>query len=108
MGGRGWMWGKRRKRIIFVDLPSECVLYVPTDPRTVCLDDQSKIVLTYVELQALKLVYLDNLTQYEAAMKMGIPRSTLWRIIENARRKIVQALVERRPILIARSERGEC
>ncbi len=103
------MWGKRRKRFIFLEISPECVLYIPTNPGSICLEEQGRcIVLTYVELQALKLVYLDNLTQYEAAMRMGIPRSTLWRIIENARRKIVQALIERRPILIARTEDGRC
>ncbi len=102
------MWGKRRRRFIFIEIPSECVLYIPTDSGSTCFESSNQIVITHVELQALKLVYLDNLTQYEAAMRMGIPRSTLWRIIENARRKIIQALVERRPILIAKTEDGRC
>ena len=52
------------------------------------------------EYEALRLVYLEKLTQEEAANKMGISRGTLWRILDNGRRKIIQALVEKRPIII--------
>ena len=75
--------------MVFIDIPSTCVLYmpIPISQAQQCPEiPQDRVVLTYVELQALKLVYLDNLTQHEAALRMGLPRSTFWRILENARR----------------------
>ena len=53
------------------------------------------------ELEALRLVYLEGLTQREASEKMGISRGTLWRLLDSGRKKLVQALVERRPIILA-------
>jgi len=43
------------------------------------------------EFEALRLVYLEGRTQEEAA---------LWRALDSGRRKLVQALVERRPIVL--------
>ncbi len=107
-----WMWGKRRKREVTLDVPTDCTLYLPLSldkANILCPEGvQDRIVLTYVELQALKLVYVDNMTHTEAAYRMGLPRSTFWRVLESGRRKLIQALVERKPILIASTEQGQC
>ena len=52
------------------------------------------------ELEALRLVYYLGLTQEEAAKKMGISRGTLWRALSSGRKKLVSALVERRPLIL--------
>jgi predicted DNA-binding protein (UPF0251 family) len=49
--------------------------------------------LTRVELEALRLIDQENLTQEKAAEIMKISRGTLWRIIQDARQKVIQALV---------------
>ena len=58
------------------------------------------------ELEALRLVYLKGKTQNEAARMMGVSRGTLWRILDNARRKVVMALVESRPLIITSRPHG--
>jgi len=60
----------------------------------------SPIQLRPDELEALRLVYLEGKTQEEAAAMMNISRGTLWRALSSGRRKLVQALIERRPIII--------
>ncbi len=52
------------------------------------------------EFEALRLVYLEDRTQEEAAKLMRISRGTLWRALDSGRRKLLQALVERRPLII--------
>lgn len=69
-----------------------------------CLNPQP-IELTYPEFEALRLVDLENLTQEEVGKRMKTSRGTVWRLLESARKKIAQALVESRPILI--SPKGE-
>ncbi|RLI37086.1 hypothetical protein DRO60_04950 [Candidatus Bathyarchaeota archaeon] len=59
------------------------------------------VVLMPDELEALRLVYLEGLTQREASRRMGISRGTLWRLLDSGRRKIVRALVERRPLVLS-------
>ena len=58
------------------------------------------------ELEALRLVYLEGKTQNEAAKMMGVSRGTLWRILDNARRKVVMAIIESRPLIITSRPHG--
>jgi len=52
------------------------------------------------ELEALRLVDLEGLSQEEAGERMGVSRGTVWRLLQSARRKTAQALSEGRPIRI--------
>ncbi|MCK5031731.1 MAG: DUF134 domain-containing protein, partial [Thermoplasmatales archaeon] len=51
------------------------------------------VVLSIEELEALRLVDLEDLTQEEAAAMMGVSRKTLWNDLHRARKKVVNALV---------------
>ncbi|MFW6122589.1 MAG: DUF134 domain-containing protein [Petrotogales bacterium] len=51
------------------------------------------MILTIEELEALRLVDLEDLTQEEAAAMMGVSRKTLWNDLQRARKKVVYALV---------------
>jgi predicted DNA-binding protein (UPF0251 family) len=48
--------------------------------------------LSRAELEALRLVDKQNLTQEQAAERMQISRGTLWRIMQQARKKLITAL----------------
>ena len=58
------------------------------------------VLLTVNELEALRLVDLENLTQEEAAHYMGISRKTLWGDLHRARTKVTHALVHGHAIRI--------
>jgi predicted DNA-binding protein (UPF0251 family) len=62
--------------------------------------DEPPIQLEPAELEALRLVDLEDLSQEEAGKRMGVSRGTVWRLLQEARRKVTQALVEGRPIRI--------
>jgi predicted DNA-binding protein (UPF0251 family) len=52
------------------------------------------ITLLHEELEALRLTDLEGRYQADAAEQMGVSRSTLQRIVTEARRKVTRALVE--------------
>lgn len=52
------------------------------------------------ELEALRLVDMIGLSQEEAGEKMGVSRGTVWRLLQSARTKISQALIEARTLVI--------
>lgn len=54
---------------------------------------EKQITLTIEELEILRLIELENLTQEEAAAMMGVSRKTLWKDLHKARKKIAEALV---------------
>ena len=56
------------------------------------------------EYEALRLVYLEGLKQEEAAKMMGVSRGTLWRALQSGRRKLVEAIVHKRPIVLVSVE----
>ena len=51
-----------------------------------------KISLSQDELEAFKLCDLDDLTQEEAGLRMGVSRGTVQRILTVARKKAATAL----------------
>jgi predicted DNA-binding protein (UPF0251 family) len=61
------------------------------------------IYIEPAELEALRLVDLDGLSQEEAGGRMGVSRGTVWRLVQSARKKTAQALSEGRPIRIVPS-----
>ena len=52
------------------------------------------------ELEVLRLVDLEGLSQEEAGSRMGISRDTVWQLLQEARSKSAQALTEGRRIHI--------
>ncbi len=100
-----WRWRGRARRgrpraPIWISLPPISTSFNPTP----CLNPEP-VVLTLAELEAIKLVDLLDLTQSEAANKMRVSRGTVWRLLMSARRKIAQALVEKRPLVIMTEEK---
>jgi len=62
--------------------------------------DVSSVTLTPDEMEVIRLVDLEGLSQEEAGRRMGVSRGTIWRILRSARLKLARALVEGRVIVI--------
>lgn len=58
------------------------------------------ISIQYEEYEALRLADYENLTQEEASVKMNISRPTFTRIYESVRKKIAEAFVEGKAIVV--------
>lgn len=63
-------------------------------PAGVPLRDTGEVVLRRDELEALRLGDLEGLYHGEAAKQINVSRATFGRLIESARRKVAQALVQ--------------
>ena len=98
-----WCWRRegrgRRPKPRFIGFQPSRVVFVPLD-ESGCPVNNEPIYLNPDELEALRLVYYLGLTQEEAAKRMGISRGTLWRALSSGRKKLVSALVERRPLIL--------
>ncbi|NHJ02650.1 MAG: DUF134 domain-containing protein [Candidatus Heimdallarchaeota archaeon] len=64
------------------------------------IEGGSTLQLTPAELEALKLIDEENLTQEEAAERMKISRSSFWRILDAARKKVVTSLLTGKQISV--------
>ena len=69
-------------------------------PRGIPLSVLEEVTLTVDEFEAIRLTDLEGLYQADAAEKMSISRQTLGRILESAHRKIADALVNGKALLI--------
>jgi len=69
-------------------------------PAGVPLEGMRRVSLLPEELEALRLADLEELTQEDAAERMGISRSTFQRIVAQARRQVALALVEGAALII--------
>ena len=56
------------------------------------------IYLESAEVEVLRLVDFEGLSQAEAGERMGVSRGTVWRLAQSARKKTAQALSEGRTI----------
>jgi predicted DNA-binding protein (UPF0251 family) len=63
----------------------------------------SGIVELYAdEVEALRLVDYEGLSQEEAASSMKISRGTVWRLLQSGRKKIVAMVVEHKQLKVVR------
>lgn len=69
-------------------------------PAGIPLRNMSEVILYLDEYEAIKLADYQNKYQEEAALQMGISRQTFGRIIDSARQKIADALIEGKAIRI--------
>jgi len=96
-----WRWSWRRgcrgrpfSELFLYSLPS-LKKFIPNP----CLNPEP-VELSYPEYEALRLVDFEGLTQEEAAKKMGTSRGTIWRLVSSGRKKLLEALVNSRPIVL--------
>jgi hypothetical protein len=61
---------------------------------------EDPVYLEFAELEAIRLVDMEKLSQEEASEAMGVSRGTIWRLLQGGRAKIASALMEGRPLLI--------
>lgn len=69
-------------------------------PAGVPLEGLHRVSLLPEELEALRLMDLEDLTQEDAAQRMGISRSTFQRIVTQARRQVALALIDGAALVI--------
>ncbi|MFX0067954.1 MAG: DUF134 domain-containing protein [Promethearchaeota archaeon] len=75
--------------------------FTPAIPKDRVADyAHSPIFLYYDELESLRLVDLEGLSQEEAGEKMDVSRGTVWRLLEEGRKKIIRTLIEGRELFI--------
>jgi predicted DNA-binding protein (UPF0251 family) len=83
----------------FIGMVPDANRFSPAIPgRRRCVKDP--IIMNYDELEALRLIDYQGLTQEEAAKRMKISRGTVWRCLDSARKKIVAMLIENRELVI--------
>ena len=71
------------------------------------LRNMEPVFMEMAELEALRLVDMEGLSQEEAGQKMSVSRGTIWRLVQSARKKTAQALTEGRPLQILASQSSE-
>jgi uncharacterized protein len=69
--------------------------------------NEPPIILEFAEVEAQRLVDLEGLSQDDAGKRMGVSRGTVWRLLQGARKKTSQALVEGRPLQIGMDSSSE-
>lgn len=67
-------------------------------PRGIALSALEQIDLTFDEIEALKYVDFEGLKMDEAAKNMDISKPTLCRMVNGARRKVIDALINGKAI----------
>ena len=64
------------------------------------VSDKEPVVLSLDEFETIRLLDREGLTQEQSAERMGIARTTVTAIYESARRKVAEALVDGKRLLI--------
>jgi len=73
-------------------------------PAGIRMRDLEEIILTVDEFEAIRLKDLEGLDQTNAAKKMKISQPTFFRLLESARKKIADAIVNGKAIRIEGGE----
>ena len=98
MRGRWRRRGRRGRppKPVTIETPPTVNFFTPSP-----VGNPEPVKIEPAELECLRLVDLEGLSQEEAGNRMGVSRGTVWRLLQSARRKIAQALTEGRPIVLS-------
>ena len=80
-------------------------------PSVMLLDSNECVIFLPEDLELLKLVDLNGLEQEKTSAIIGVSRSTVWKDLHEARRKVADAFMNRKKIEIAGCEHrieGRC
>jgi len=91
---------KRINRNIDADYSEVC--FKPCGIKRATLD---RVEIYEDEMEALRLADLESMYQQECSEKMGISRTTFSRLVESARKKIADALINKKAIRVKMRER---
>ena len=86
----------RRQKVRNVGAEPEYLGFSPDGPAS-----GRDITLAVDELEALRLVDLEHLSQAEAAERMGVARATVAAICDRAHAKVAEALVDGRCLVVS-------
>ncbi|NLB37998.1 MAG: DUF134 domain-containing protein [Clostridiales bacterium] len=62
--------------------------------------EQEAILMSVDEFETIRLIDYENMTQEECAEQMGVARTTVQGIYDQARKKVARSLVDARPLTI--------
>jgi predicted DNA-binding protein (UPF0251 family) len=95
--GRRHRRGRRGRlpKPVTIPHPTKVNKFVP-EPLTAI----NSIKIEPAELEAMRLVDLEDFSQEQAGTKMGVSRGTVWRLVKSGRKKVATALTEGRPLSI--------
>ena len=85
----------RYPKPVTIPIPSKVEQFIP-QPRI----PASAITIEPAEIEALRLVDLEGLSQEQAGIEMGVSRGTVWRLLQSARKRVAQALTEVRALAV--------
>jgi predicted DNA-binding protein (UPF0251 family) len=80
---------------VTIPIPSRVEQFTPQPQITA-----NPITIEPAEIEALRLVDLEGLSQQQAGAEMGVSRGTIWRLLQSARKKVAQALTEGRALTV--------
>ncbi|TET21356.1 MAG: DUF134 domain-containing protein [Candidatus Stahlbacteria bacterium] len=69
-------------------------------PKGIPMHELEMTALSHEEVEALRLTDLEGLYQEEAAQEMGVSRATFGRILDGARKKLTDALINGKGIQV--------
>lgn len=97
-------WGRRRRRGRRGRFPKPVTIAGPLKVERLVPTPQvnlQPILIEPAEVEALRLVDLEDLSQAEAGVRMGVSRGTVWRFLQSARKKVARSLTEGRPLIVS-------
>ncbi|MFH1809391.1 MAG: DUF134 domain-containing protein [Pseudomonadota bacterium] len=90
--------------------PKQCQ-FAPLDtvfkPRSIPMYELEQVVLPVELMEAVRLCDLEGLDQLEAGRRMGVSRGTVQRYVKDARRRIADALVHAKALVLESPPAGE-